>query len=509
MPPLRSNNTPCFPTWPIYGSITAALVAFGSGSAVIVAWYAHWTRVLQIIPGAAPMQFNTALCFIVCGTGLLLLNRRLAAGAIWCGCAAALVPLLTLLEYLSQRNFHIDQIFLKPYFQTASAYPGRMAPLTAICFIGYGTGLILAGAAGRRARQWTAAGLLACIVAVVGIVALLGYAANVESAFGWGAYSKMAVNTAMALILLGGGLFLHCWRIAAEEGFNFLQWVPIAASSTLLVMVAAISTATVMSLRNAMDWRKHTYEVLLTAKSFQASVKDVQSGLLEYDWTGRPNFLVSYNNGISAARLILAQLIELTRDNPGQQQRLEVLSDNLAAALSSTSHLLNAPGHAGMPAQTNLDRNDEDESIFNSTNATLNLFTQEEQRLLSQRILIADAEYRSTARLLGVSGMLAAVFFVTGSILVRREITRRHRLELDLRETNSMVHTLSGLLPICAHCKSIRDDKGYWTQLEAYVQEHSEAKFSHGMCEKCLKEFYPDYADEVLAKASENTARRV
>jgi CHASE3 domain sensor protein len=486
-------------------AITAALVAFGLGTIVIIAWYAHWPRVLQIIPDTAPMQFNTALCFIVCGAGLLLLNTRFRGGTVWCGCAAASVTLLTVLEYLTQRNFHIDEIFVKPYFETASAYPGRMAPLTAFCFVGYGTALTLAGGAGRGARHWTAAGLLACIVAVAGTVALLGYAANIESAFGWGAYSKMAINTAMALVVLGGGLLLLCWHTAAEENFDFLQWVPIAASSTLLVMVAAISVSTVMSLRSAMDWRKHTYEVLLTAQSFGASVKDIQSGLLGFRLTGRPVFLGSYNSGISAARLILGKLIELTRDNPAQQQRLQVLTDNLAGALSSASHLMKTPAHIGMPVQASLDGC---ESMFGGTNASLDLFTQEEQRLLSRRTLTADSEFRSTARLVGVSCALAAIFFVTGSILVRRGIDRRHRLELQLREANSKLHTLSGLLPICAHCKSIRDDKGYWNQLEAYVQKHSEAKFTHGLCEKCIKELYPDVADEVLEKVRENSPRR-
>jgi len=49
---------------------------------------------------------------------------------------------------------------------------------------------------------------------------------------------------------------------------------------------------------------------------------------------------------------------------------------------------------------------------------------------------------------------------------------------------------LSGLLPICAHCKKIRDDKGYWNKIEAYVEKHSNASFSHGMCPECLDLFY-------------------
>jgi len=61
-----------------------------------------------------------------------------------------------------------------------------------------------------------------------------------------------------------------------------------------------------------------------------------------------------------------------------------------------------------------------------------------------------------------------------------------------LQETLSQVKQLSGFLPICASCKNIRDDKGYWNQIESYIKEHSEAEFSHGLCPDCAKKLYPD-----------------
>lgn len=72
----------------------------------------------------------------------------------------------------------------------------------------------------------------------------------------------------------------------------------------------------------------------------------------------------------------------------------------------------------------------------------------------------------------------------------------RERLIAELREALAEVKTLRGFLPICAHCRKIRDDDGYWQQLEAYVQDHSEAIFSHGVCPECLSRHYADYADE-------------
>lgn len=61
-----------------------------------------------------------------------------------------------------------------------------------------------------------------------------------------------------------------------------------------------------------------------------------------------------------------------------------------------------------------------------------------------------------------------------------------------LESALTQVKTLSGLLPICSSCKKVRDDKGYWNQIERYIQDHSEAEFSHSICPECLKRLYPD-----------------
>jgi len=66
----------------------------------------------------------------------------------------------------------------------------------------------------------------------------------------------------------------------------------------------------------------------------------------------------------------------------------------------------------------------------------------------------------------------------------------------DLQKALSEVKQLSGMLPICAHCKKIRDDRGYWNQIEEYIKSHSKAEFSHGLCPECAKSLYPDFYKE-------------
>ena len=89
---------------------------------------------------------------------------------------------------------------------------------------------------------------------------------------------------------------------------------------------------------------------------------------------------------------------------------------------------------------------------------------------------------------------LAAVW-VTSILLIfwKRSVEEGVKLESVLTESQEEVKILSGLLPICASCKKIRDDEGLWNQVEEYIQRHSEAKFSHGLCPDFMKKLYSEY----------------
>jgi len=76
-------------------------------------------------------------------------------------------------------------------------------------------------------------------------------------------------------------------------------------------------------------------------------------------------------------------------------------------------------------------------------------------------------------------------------LYLRALMKEKQKLIGELQEALAKVKTLSGLLPICSSCKKIRDDKGYWNQIETYIRERSEADFTHGICPKCAKMLYP------------------
>lgn len=81
---------------------------------------------------------------------------------------------------------------------------------------------------------------------------------------------------------------------------------------------------------------------------------------------------------------------------------------------------------------------------------------------------------------------------VNAMVRILKAERERDRVIVELKKALSEIKQLSGLLPICMFCKKIRDDKGYWNQIEAYIQERSEADFSHSICEVCAQKHYPD-----------------
>ncbi len=94
--------------------------------------------------------------------------------------------------------------------------------------------------------------------------------------------------------------------------------------------------------------------------------------------------------------------------------------------------------------------------------------------------------------------------FDPGELRARIEVGRRMiemRFELnekvkELKQALAEVRTLKGIVPICANCKNVRDDQGYWNRVESYLNEHTEADFTHAVCPDCMKRLYPQFEDD-------------
>ncbi len=109
--------------------------------------------------------------------------------------------------------------------------------------------------------------------------------------------------------------------------------------------------------------------------------------------------------------------------------------------------------------------------------------------------LAMPGEHQAIERITRLNNDLANAF---------RELRRRN---LELQAAHEQIKKLQSLLPICFHCKKVRNDSGYWQELEHYIQDNFAAEFSHGICEECLRLKYPEYADKILAPNNTDAAR--
>jgi len=221
----------------------AALVAAASGASVaalgglvVAGWLTVAVALIQVLPGFPPMQYNTALGFMICGAALLAAALDLRRPTALLGVLAGLMGFATLVQYLFQRDLGIDQLLVETYILTGVADPGRMGPNSALALTLIGAGLL--SLAWRPAyRHWhVCPAFLGSVVIAVGTAALVGYVAGVPGAYGWGHFNPMAVHTALGFTLLGGGIVGLAWNAAESESREAPAW---------LALVATVAVATV------------------------------------------------------------------------------------------------------------------------------------------------------------------------------------------------------------------------------------------------------------------------
>src|SRR6266487_3625967 len=126
----------------LVGLVTGGIAVI-LGSVVLLGWYLHSPGLVQVRPTFAPMQYNAALSFLLCGLGLLALSWGRTRLEVVCGIVVATIGLLTLYEYLFGFNLGLDQFFIQSFTTIRTSHPGRMAPQAALSFFLMGIVLVV------------------------------------------------------------------------------------------------------------------------------------------------------------------------------------------------------------------------------------------------------------------------------------------------------------------------------------------------------------------------------
>ena len=428
-PSIPLQPSPSFKNEPISAFLrVSGLVAVAVGAMVIVGWYAHWTLLVQVLPNFVPMKFNTAIGFILCGLALVLQTTRNVRFVPWLGSVVALLGLLTLVEFCTGLDLHIDELFFRYYLILPSETSPRMAPLSSGCFLILGIAMAISSGKRISEARLTVTAILACIVSVVAVVATFGFVAGIEAAYGWGSYWHMALHSAMLFLILGLGLLARTWQIANSAEYNFFRWLPVTASVTLMGMIAIVSFASFAQLRSSNDWRNHTYEVLASAQAFHDDIFDIQRGMRGYVLTGQAPILKVNQAGLEDAPKQLEALANLTRDNESQKPRLTVLNADLANIASYSKQLIATRDTLGLASAVQMESTGHGFALADQTLTDLQAFTDEEHRLLKTRGTAAETSFSSTERLLIYGSALAAALLILASHMASSAIAKQRQL---------------------------------------------------------------------------------
>jgi PAS domain S-box-containing protein len=403
------------------------------GGLVIAGWYAHWDSVVRGTPGLSAMKVNAALCFALYGACVALMTTARKSAAVTLAGAAVLIALLTLLEYAMGRSFWLDQIVLPDYLTPADELPGRMSPLSATCFVFIGTGLMLS--AFNRIRPWqlAIAGLWSCLVGVIAIVSLGGFLAGMEAAYGWDAYTRMAMHTAAGLCVLSLALLAWTWEVSARHEINLARWLPLAGSITLMAVVALLAVVGLRELRNSYQARKTAYEALVSTQYLLGGLTDTLRGMSGYVMSGQPDSLQPYQRGIVAIERELARLSALARHDPVQRALELQLASDLQAVIAYANGQIALRDAHGLQAAIRADSS-AGRLAVDRARIDVQALTDEVHRQVLERDRQAEQNYRHTVVLLVMASVVAALLLGFAQLAVSREVLHRRRIEAKLQE---------------------------------------------------------------------------
>jgi PAS domain S-box-containing protein len=227
--PMTLSGMPLSPakvSVPYILAISAGVSSSLLGASVLVGWYTHDASLIQVSTAFVPMQFNTALGFLLSGLGLLGVSSGRRVAGMVCGIFVLLTGLLTLVEYLFGIDPGIDQLLMQHYITVQTSSPGRMAPGTAACFSLTGTALIVLGTRANIWKPTMLAGVLGSLSAGLGFVVLTAYAMGQKTTFGWDELTHMAVHTAGGFMLLGMGIVSLAWHRDVSSHSRLPGWFP-------------------------------------------------------------------------------------------------------------------------------------------------------------------------------------------------------------------------------------------------------------------------------------------
>jgi PAS domain S-box-containing protein len=467
----------------------------------LIGWYADIPVLSSVYSAWIPMAPGTAAIFIFLGVILLLAVNGFLQGqrlvpAVFVVVLVSLLGLLPLVDYLLGNGIALESRLFPHTKKLGVFLTNRMSPIAGGLFFLAGAALLIFLISVWTKRWRKLSEFLAAAVAAAGFVGTLGYLLGSPLLYG-GDIIPVACTTAVSFLFLGSSLL----AAAGPESLILGALVGPSVRARLLRVFLPIVTGLVL-LQAVMNY---------LLPDFFKNYPGLSASLLAL------GFLLITSVVVTLVGRVIGRDIDrsekaLFQANEELERTFEAIPD-LIAVLDTEYRILKV--NKAMKDRLGVTG---DEAIGRKCYEFVHDIESPPELCPHQRLLAdgrAHVQEVHEERLGGDFIVTVAPLHdnkgqIIGSVHVAHDITARKRAEVErdrliseLQEALAQIKTLRGFIPICSYCKKIRDDAGYWQQLEAYLRTHSDAEFSHGICPDCLGEMHPSWVEERIEPAGQ------
>ncbi len=436
----------------------------------LVGWISGALTLTSLIPGAAQMKSNTAVCILFCGFALLILTFRTdvrfeALARAMAACVAA-VGAATLGEYLFDWQLGIDELLVKDNVGAFSVFRGRMSPFSACEFIilGFAVGGLHLRVLDRAAHIAAGLGL------AIGLVTLLGYLWNAGDLTTDRWLPPVAINTAVCFTAIAAGVLLADVRPARHStprsirlsGVEIRILAGFVVAISFLVLGGSFTYRTSEQLAISMQWITHTQEVRTTLADIFGSLAGANVAVRDYLATGELSRLEEYERLVAGERTNLVNLAGLVADNPAQRDNALRLDELVGQELNFLDETLIAFRAYGMPAARAVLTRARGANTISRVGAATAQMDDVEKQLMRRREAGAAKVRLTTLTSLLLTLAAAIGLFIALFRNIHNEMLARRGAEQALRDSDQYNRSIIESSPDCA---SVLTTGGHITQM--------------------------------------------
>ena len=413
------------------------------GAIVLMGWMFDISAFKSILPGLPNMKANAAVGMILLGLSIITAvyqSKKLFAPTLplWLTLPVLVLGLLTLIQYLFNFDMGIDQLLFRDSSKSIlTVHPGRMSPFTAISFILLSSAVILVQSGRPLPAHWLALLPIPLLMFPMG-----GYLFGDPNFPYMGNLTIIAPQTALTFIVASSAIMsmtceYGCLTRIPVERHTITFYIAMA----LLILCGLATYFNTKRLIKNDTWVEHSYQVVLTLDDIDSDITGLAASIRGYLITGQKDFISVVEQDRKDFVEDFGKLLQLTKDNPVQQKRLQQIKPLLDLRLILLDKTLNQYRDSVKIAAT-LENVQSGEKLSRQLRDLFHEIRQTEQKLLQQRQNKSQQSAHSVIASLFIAGSVGLALMLMVLVELRRQITERKQMESELRDSELFYRTL-------------------------------------------------------------------